>query len=446
MPIAVTKIWPIKDSVQRVVEYAKNPDKTEYSDIQAVLHYAENNEKTLYVTGVNYNRDRAFQEMIAVQEHFDKTTGNVAYHAYQSFKTGEVTPDLCHQLGVELAQKMWGDRYQVLVATHFNTGTYHNHFVINAVGMWDGKKFNCNEGAYWRFRSLSDELCKEHGLTVIKNPAGKTPKKIYFAEKNGDPTKFNLMCKAINFAISVSVGRQDFLKVMRNQGYYIELNREHPTIKSVHNKKAVRMWRLGEAYEPQRIWERIRDRDSVEKFGASNRYWDERTVAKRTPPQRYTVKDNLKNTKKITGLFALYLHYCYLLGVIPKNKKRRPLSPELRETWRQIDKVSTEVRLISKEKLNTLSNVDGFIQLADGQIATVTYRRNKIYNKLRRCSVPEQIASLKARRDECTTALKDLRNDIKTVQRILERNSQIKEQMRQELRPPLKRRKRSYER
>lgn len=188
--MAVTKNWAIKDNIRRVVEYARNPEKTEYSDIQNLLHYAENeektvigDEKTMYVTGVNCGADTAFQEMIAVQERFDKTTGNVAYHAYQSFKTGEVTPELCHRLGVELAQKMWGDQYQVLVATHFNTGTYHNHFVLNSVGIWDGKKFDCNEGAYWKFRSLSDELCAEHGLTVIKNPKGKTPRTIYFVEK-----------------------------------------------------------------------------------------------------------------------------------------------------------------------------------------------------------------------------------------------------------------------
>ena len=51
----------------------------------------------------------------------------MAYHAYQSFKPGEVTPELCHQLGVELAKRMWGDEYQVLVAAHFNTGTYQRY-------------------------------------------------------------------------------------------------------------------------------------------------------------------------------------------------------------------------------------------------------------------------------------------------------------------------------
>ena len=135
--MAVTKIWPVKESLARVVDYAQNPDKTIYSDLRAVLHYAANEEKTvegeeraMFVTGVNCNRDTAFQEMQAVKERFGKTGGNVAYHAYQSFKPGEVTPELCHQLGVELAKRMWGDEYQVLVATHFNTGTYLYLFVL----------------------------------------------------------------------------------------------------------------------------------------------------------------------------------------------------------------------------------------------------------------------------------------------------------------------------
>ena len=133
--MATTKIWAIKDSISRVISYAKNPEKTTFSDLKQVLKYAEDDEKTIdkdektmYVTGVNCNAQTAYEEMVTVQNRFDKTTGNVAYHAYQSFKTGEVSPELAHKIGVELAEKMWSE-YQVVVATHFNTGTYHNHFV-----------------------------------------------------------------------------------------------------------------------------------------------------------------------------------------------------------------------------------------------------------------------------------------------------------------------------
>lgn len=82
--------------------------------------------------------------MAAVQRRFGKAGGNVAYHAYQSFKTGEVTAEECHRIGVETVRRLWGNDRQVLVATHFNTGTYHNHFVVNPVNMWTGKSWRQN--------------------------------------------------------------------------------------------------------------------------------------------------------------------------------------------------------------------------------------------------------------------------------------------------------------
>ena len=263
--MATTKIWAIKDSLSRVVNYAKNPEKTIFSDLKQVLKYAENdektidkNEKTMYVTGVNCNKETAYQEMIAVQNRFDKCTGNIAYHAYQSFKTGEVSPELAHKIGVELAEKMWNE-HQVIVATHFNTGTYHNHFVVNSVNMFTGKKFNCNKGAYYHFRELSDELCREYGLTVIEKPKGKTPRNIYFAEKRGEPTKYNLMRQAMDEAMEICVSYSQFKKVMYKKGYIIndDNNLKYPTICSMNDKKSVRMYQLGEKYLPKNIAERV---------------------------------------------------------------------------------------------------------------------------------------------------------------------------------------------
>ena len=206
--MATTKIWAVKASLASVIDYAENPEKTEYESLRDVLHYAENGEKTrldkervFLTTGINCSSNTAYQDMAAVQQMYGKNTGNIAYHAYQSFKPGDVTPEECHALGVETAQKLWGDKYQVLVATHLNTGTYHNHFVINAVSYQDGKKFNCNKKAYYHFREVSDQVCREHGLSVIENPLFRTPRSIYMAEKEGKPTKNNEMRKAIDQAI-----------------------------------------------------------------------------------------------------------------------------------------------------------------------------------------------------------------------------------------------------
>ena len=94
--MAVTKIWTIKDSLQRVLDYAANPDKTEYDALAQTLHYAENdaktklNESAQLVTGIHCRADHAWEDMRAVQERFGKTDGVVALHAYQSFREGEV--------------------------------------------------------------------------------------------------------------------------------------------------------------------------------------------------------------------------------------------------------------------------------------------------------------------------------------------------------------------
>ena len=111
--MAVTKIWAIHDSVSRVVEYCSNPEKTKLTDLEQVLIYAANKAKTLdegeqsyAVSCVNCTPDTAIKEMTATQKRFGKTGGNAAYHAYQSFKTGEVSAAECHQIGLETARSL----------------------------------------------------------------------------------------------------------------------------------------------------------------------------------------------------------------------------------------------------------------------------------------------------------------------------------------------------
>lgn len=403
--MATTKIWAVKDSLSRVVNYAANPEKTNFSDLKQVLLYAENNEKTvdekektMYVTGVNCNRETAFEEMKMTQEKFGKCTGNIAYHAYQSFKTGEVSPELAHEIGVKLARKMWAE-HQVLVATHFNTGTYHNHFVVCSVNMFTGKKFNCNKGAYYRFRGLSDELCNENNLTVIKNPKGRTPRNIYFAEKRGEPTKYNLMRKAIDETLEMCLTYAQFKKAMYKKGYIIndDPNRKYATIRSINDKKATRMYQLGEKYTPKNIADRV----------FNNPYYVQEQYYEFIKPRKIYKKNKVcmlngkfKDISKITGLEALFLLLYHLLG------------------------------LIAKEKLQTTDDVKNYISQTEKNIAEVTGIRQKYRNKLRNCKDGELIKEYKTKRDECTTILKDYRNSLKVANQIIEDNPKIKEVIR----------------
>ncbi len=430
--MATTKIWAIKDSLSRVVNYAKNPEKTIFSDLKQVLKYAENdektidkNEKTMYVTGVNCRAETAYEEMMSVQNRFDKTTGNVAYHAYQSFKTGEVSPELAHKIGVELAEKMWSE-YQVVVATHFNTGTYHNHFVVNSVNMFTGKKFNCNKGAYYHFRELSDELCRKYGLTVIEKPRGKTPRSIYFAEKREKPTKHNVVRKTIDETMEMCINYGQFKKIMHKKGYIIndDYNRKYPTIRSMNDKKAVRMYHLGEQYLPKNIANKVEHNP----YYYQNRYME--FIHHKKKKQKFKVymyKGKFRNISKMSGIDVLFILLLHLLGLIPKRENYQPLSLEMKQEVRKMERYSNEIRLIVTEKLKTTEDVKSYITQTEKDIEDITNLRQKYRNKLRNCKEDNLIEEYKEKRNECTTTLNKYRKNLKIANYILEDIPKVKE-------------------
>ena len=175
--MAVTGFWPVFKNLKATLDYADNPDKTtapEYldEDLYAALRYAENDDKTdckMFVGGINCSAQNAYAEMIAVQRRFGLRGKVVGYHGIQSFRKGEVTPEQAFAIGKETARRMWGERYQVLVTVHLNTDNVHCHFVVNPVSFKDGAKFKNKIGDHKELRKISDEICREHELSVLEN-------------------------------------------------------------------------------------------------------------------------------------------------------------------------------------------------------------------------------------------------------------------------------------
>ena len=346
MPLATTKIWPVRDSLRRVVDYAANPDKTEYSGLAQALHYAENDSKTTLqetaqlVSGIHCRPATAWAEMRAVQEQFGKTEGVVAMHAYQSFKPGEVTPEQCHAIGVELARRVWGGRFQVLVATHLNTGCLHNHFVINAVSYVDGKKYEQRRDQYREMRRVSDQLCREHALSVIQQPGGKKPRLLYEGEGQ---TRYEAMRRAIRKALAQTSTERDFARVLRQQGYLWrrEEGRKYATLRSLDGGRAVRVYRLGAEYD----WPAL-ERALAKNFARYGpHFYDLNFNPKYSlrprptyhpPTRRYRCRGVFTHQK--SSLFRLCLYYCYQLGIYPKRPAPRVNWPEINALWRDIDK------------------------------------------------------------------------------------------------------------
>ncbi len=150
-----------------VIRYAVNSEKTQQ---------AENEDCTVvhrFVSGINCSPATARDEMLAVKKRFGKENGTVAYHGYQSFAPGEVTPETAHEIGMKLAARLWGDRYQVIVATHLDKENHlHNHFVLNTVSFVDGIKYHRTKKDYHDMQTVSDELCRE--VATIKAAAKAT--------------------------------------------------------------------------------------------------------------------------------------------------------------------------------------------------------------------------------------------------------------------------------
>lgn len=140
--MAVSKLWPVTVRLATVLDYASNPEKTtksksKYSDadyqaLRDVVAYAKDGEKTereLFCEGIHCNPQTAREQFITVKEQFDKPDGIQAYHGYLSFEETNITPELAQQVGMAFAERMWGDRFQVLVTTHLNT-EHKERFVV----------------------------------------------------------------------------------------------------------------------------------------------------------------------------------------------------------------------------------------------------------------------------------------------------------------------------
>ncbi len=427
--MATTSLWHIKGKLRDLIEYVEKPDKTELNssmqDFVNVFTYDTNPSKTNnkeFVTAINCLKEIALRQMIMTKQQFNKSDKYIAWHGYQSFKPGEITPELCHEIGVKLAKQMWGDRFQVIVSTHLDKDHLHNHFCFNSVSFLDGKKYNYSKSEMQRLRNLSDELCKEYGLSVIAtdNKSKSPSRTLYFAEKNNEPTKYNLMRTAIDEAIKISPAPKEFVRIMRKKGYIVNVTpeRKYATIRSVNDSRNTRLKTLGKNYDWQNIVEQINTQDGFTLFPAYKEF-NSNSKTKYVKSIQNTFKGSFGTVKKVTGLKALYLYYCYRLGYLPRKNQHKPLSPEMKQAWRNVDKYSSQVILISKYNLYDTDKVREFINANQEQIAIITNQRNQIYNKLRRCKDTDKISSLKYERNICTKQLTKLRKEIKTANTIL---------------------------
>lgn len=136
--MATTSLWAVKSRLDHLVDYVQDTLKT-------VAEYVVNEEKTIdkqYVTYINLPFDNPREAMENTKKHYNDRSKILAFHGYQSFMEDEVDVEMAHKIGVEFAQKMWGERFEVIVSTHLNTDNIHNHFLLNSTSFMDGHRYS----------------------------------------------------------------------------------------------------------------------------------------------------------------------------------------------------------------------------------------------------------------------------------------------------------------
>ena len=411
--MATTSVWAVKESpktkhsaVKDRIDYVMNEEKTvevlnsddkksienfidaamliapedvkkEHNEVENIIEYATQSVKTetdirRYVSGINCIPETAFEEFEATKKRFGKTDGRLAYHGYQSFPPGEVTPDKAHELGIKLAEEMWPG-FEVVVATHLDREHIHNHFVVNSVCMEDGHKFHNGKDDYRRMREISDRLCLENGLSIVENPGHAIKRKRGEKYTTDDFIRADFDAAIMNPEVK---SFSDFLNEITGMGYTVKTtDRKYFTVIPPGKEKPVRVDRenhLGSEYGIERITERIKEKEACDhKVILSS----ERKI-KRTKKPEYVFRLNLRRSYNV---YSTILIRCR--QVVPSQYK---MSWQVRNDLNWIAQINGERAYLRAAGLKTIEEVNKRHETQTGVLNELTERKRQLINKYRR--------------------------------------------------------------
>lgn len=383
-------------------EKTARPKETSAGTLREAIGYAMNREKTeqtYFEDAIGCTLENAYEDMLATKKLFHKTDKVQGYHLVQSFAEGEVSPELAHLIGVELAERLLKGEFEVVITTHLNTSHYHNHLVWNSVSMKDGHKYRSNSRSYYtEVRRISDDLCWKYGLSVIQ--PGQEKGKSYsewMAERNGKPTWRTAIRTNIREAVNQCFTWNQFLKEMERRGYQWKQNRKYIALKAPGMERYIRLRSLGEMYSEAAIRQRL-------------------LQPKKVYPGAPGQKPDRKR-RKLTGLQALYYSYLYKMGVFPEKPKRIPY--EVREDLRRLDQRLAQADFLQRHGITTLEELKAFQNRLGQEISRRLTERRRLYRNSPGCDRIEEIAE----------ELKPLRKDLKMAVRIEKISREMEERL-----------------
>ena len=347
--MAVTKILPRSGGLQQAIDYVLNGDKTD--DRILTAHF-------------NCDPGREYRQMMQTKWETHRTDGRQCYHIIQSFRPGEITPELALEIAKEFVREHL-DGFEAVIGTHVDRHHIHSHIVFNSVNADTGEKYHSTQQSYYQqIRGISDRLCREHGLSVIM--AGEFAKAISYVEwlrqSKGQPTFRSMLEADLRTAIQDANDLGHFFLLMEHMGY--------------------------EIHHGDRLGFRLRGQERFQYPGRRNTLFTEDGIraaiqgnlAEIEAGSRPTVLSRPKYRPylahpKYTGFLALYVHYLYLLGKIGQRQYPPRMTPHLRREVMRFEQYRTQFDFLRENEIVTQADMDAFRTRTEESLAKLIKQR-----------------------------------------------------------------------
>lgn len=204
---------------------------------------------------------------------------------------------------------------------------------------------------------------------------------------------------------------------LRRKGYITDFTGKHWKIRLPQYEHFTSLDTLDERWTPEHIQRTM---------GAYASFGNRRATITYPPQMPQSLRDWFKPFQKTSHIYRLYLHYCYLLGVLPKKTTYRPTSPYLKEDLKKLEKLSEQVRYMSKYGIETFDDLYADRERLQGKMDKLIAYRTKLQNKIRRAS-PAEKETLREEKSKITEQITALRKQLKLNKGIEERSIKIQE-------------------
>ena len=359
--MAVTKILARKGRLDVGVRYVLNGDKT--------------NEQIL-TASQGCSTEHAVSRMMKTKQHYRQTDGVQYYHIIQSFKPGEVTPELA----LEIAKAFAAEH---LPGVHVDKEHIHAHTIFNSVNADTGEKYHSNARSYYsQIRATSDRLCREHGLSVVME--SKAEKAVSYIEwlrqSKGQPTFRSMLEADLREAIEDANDIGHFFLIMEHKGYEIKHgSRLGFRLRGQPRPSGTGLGRPGGKVPGQERFmipgrkDPLFTEDGIRAAIGGNL---DAIAAGTRPAIIYRPRyQPYRRHPKYTGFMALYVHYLYLLGKAGQRQYPPKMTPHLRREIMKFESYKEQFAFLRAHGVSTAEDLQAVRARAEETLASLNKQR-----------------------------------------------------------------------